>query len=69
MESSAVAAPRTRRQQLQQSGRVDEAIMSAVVLKRRAMETVRTVLKALREFDEAINELVAARDKEGKDGH
>ena len=67
--SSTVAAPRTRRQQLQQSGRVDEAIMSAVVLKRRAMETVRTVLKALREFDRAINELVAVRDKEGEDGH
>jgi len=66
--SSAVAAPRTRRQQLQQSERADEAIMSAVVLKRRAMETVRTVLKALREFDQAINELVAARDKEGEDG-
>ena len=64
--SSAVAAPRTRRQQLQQSERADEAIMSAVVLKRRAMETVRTVLKALREFDQAINELVAARDKEGE---
>ena len=40
--------------------------MSAVVLKRRAMETVRTVLKALREFDRAINELVSARDKEGE---
>ena len=66
--SSTVAAPRTRRQQLQQSERVDEAIMSAVVLKRRAMETVRTVLKALREFDEAINKFVAARDKEGEDG-
>jgi len=64
--SSTVAAPRTRRQQLQQSERVDEAIMSAVVLKRRAMETVRTVLKALREFDQAINELVAARDKEAR---
>ena len=66
MESSAVAASRTRRQQLQHNEAVDTVIMSAVALRRRARETVRLVLKAFRELDEELNKLVAARDREGE---
>ena len=66
MESSAVAASRTRREQLQHNEAVDTVIMSAVALRRRARETVRLVLKAFRELDEELNKLVAARDREGE---
>jgi len=57
MPRSAVAAPRTEA--------VDEVVMAAVAVKRRAVETMRLTLKALREFDEAINQLAGARDREG----
>ena len=51
MESSAVAASRTEA--------VDEVVMAAIAVKLR-------IEKAVRELDEAINELVSARDKEGE---
>ena len=59
MERSAVAAPRTEA--------VDEVVMAAVAVKRRAVETMRLTLKALREFEKALNALAEARDKEGED--
>ena len=69
--STAVAAPQT--------DAVDEVVMAAVAVKRRAVKVVRCigqsdglrlVLKALREFDEALNALARARDgKGGSDGH
>jgi len=51
MMSSTVAASRTEA--------VDEVVMAAIAVKLR-------IDKALRELDEAINELVMARDKEGE---
>jgi len=69
MPRSAVAAPRTRRQQLQHGEAVDTVIMSAVAVRRRIRDALRSAIKAFREVDEAINELVMARDKEGEDGN
>ena len=51
MMSSTVAASRTEA--------VDEVVMAAIAVKLR-------IEKAVRELDEAINELVSARDKEGE---